>query len=219
MRLVLFGPPGAGKGTQARFLVDSFGLKQISTGDLFRAALAQETPTGLEAKGYMDRGELVPDSVVNKVVEEALEEIGNDDFVLDGFPRSIPQAEWLLAYLDETSAPLDAVVSLNVNPEVIVQRLSRRRMDPETGAIYHLDHNPPPPEIPEDRLIHRADDNPDAIRNRLRVYEEETRPLKDIFQNRSRLLEIEGEGEIAEVQAEITAALEQAGVISGSEPR
>ena len=219
MRLVLFGPPGAGKGTQARFLVDSFGLKQISTGDLFRAALAQETPTGLEAKGYMDRGELVPDSVVNKVVEEALEEIGNDDFVLDGFPRSIPQAEWLLAYLDETSAPLDAVVSLNVNPEVIVQRLSRRRMDPETGAIYHLDHNPPPSEIPEDRLIHRADDNPDAIRNRLRVYEEETRPLKDIFQNRSRLLEIEGEGEIAEVQAEITAALEQAGVISGSEPR
>lgn len=217
MRLVLFGPPGAGKGTQAHFLVDSFGLKQISTGDLFRAALAQETPTGLEAKGYMDRGELVPDSVVNKVVEEALEDINVDDFVLDGFPRSIPQAVWLLEYLENKSAPLDAVISLNVNPEVIVNRLSRRRMDPDTGAIYHLDHNPPPADIPEERLIHRADDNPDAIRNRLRVYEEETSPLKDILRQRSRLLDIEGEGGIEEVQAGILVALTHAGVISGPE--
>ncbi len=211
MRLILFGPPGAGKGTQARQLVERFHLKQISTGDLFRAALRDETPVGLEAKGYMDRGELVPDSVVNKMVEEALGAIGNDHYILDGFPRTTEQARWLLGYLDEHDAPLDAVISLKVDPELIVQRLSRRRTDKETGAIYHLDFNPPPADLPADRLVHRSDDQPDAIRTRLGVYEADTRPLAAIFEQEARFAEIDGVGEIDEVQGRIMDALRTLG--------
>jgi len=210
MRLVLFGPPGAGKGTQARFLVERYGLTQISTGDLFRAALRDETPVGLEARGYMDRGELVPDSVVNKMVEGALDALGHAEFVLDGFPRTLTQAEWLHGFLEAHGAPLDAVLSLKVDPELIVQRLSRRRTDPETGQIYHLDFNPPPPGVPADRLVHRSDDEPDAIRTRLRVYEEDTRPLEAFFAAHAPLFEIDGEGEISAVQGRIAEALREA---------
>jgi len=212
MRLVLFGPPGAGKGTQAHFLVQRYGIKQISTGDLFRAALKNETPVGLEARGFMDRGELVPDRVVNRMVEEALDAIDRDDFVLDGFPRTIPQAEWLLGYLKENDDPLDAVLSLQVDHDLIVQRLSRRRTDSETGTIYHLDFNPPPDDVPEERLIHRDDDRPEAIRNRLRVYEKQTRPLKEFFADRVPVLALDGEGSIEEVQQRIVDALEGAHV-------
>lgn len=218
MRLVLFGPPGAGKGTQARSLVERYGLKQISTGDLFRAALRDETPVGLEAKAYMDRGELVPDSVVNRMVEEALAAEGHDQFVLDGFPRTTPQADWLRGYLDAHGAPLDAVLSLKVDPELIVQRLSRRRTDRETGAIYHLDFNPPPADVPADRLVHRDDDRPEAIRNRLRVYEAETRPLEAYFRANGPLFEIDGEGGIGEVQERIEAALQEAGAVGAQGP-
>lgn len=211
MRLILFGPPGAGKGTQARHLVDRFALKQISTGDLFRAALRDETPVGLEAKGYMDRGELVPDSVVNKMVEEALGAIGNDGFILDGFPRTTEQARWLLGHLAAHGAPLDAVVSLKVDPELIVQRLSQRRTDKETGAIYHLDFNPPPADLPADRLVHRSDDQPDAIRTRLAVYEDETRPVAAVFRDTVPFVEVDGVGEIDAVQGRIMDALRAAG--------
>ena len=209
MRLVLFGPPGAGKGTQARRLTDRFGLRQISTGDLFRAALRDETPLGLEAKRYMDEGKLVPDAVTNAMVEEALDGVGHDDFILDGFPRTIEQARWLLGHLAERGRPLDAVLSLKVDHDAIVRRLSRRRTDRETGAIYHLDFNPPPAGVPEDRLVHRADDQPDAIRTRLRVYEDETRPLEDYFREHATLVEIDGMGEIEEVERRVLDALAQ----------
>lgn len=213
MRLVLFGPPGAGKGTQARRLTERFGLRQISTGDLFRAALRDETALGLEAKRYMDDGKLVPDAVTNRMVEEALGAIGYDDFILDGFPRTTEQARWLLGHLSEKGRPLDAVLSLKVDPEAIVQRLSRRRTDRETGAIYHLDFNPPPAGLPADRLVHRADDQPEAIRTRLRVYEDETRPLEDLFRDETSFHEIDGMGEIDEVERRIQAALAEAGAV------
>lgn len=216
MRLVLFGPPGAGKGTQSRFLVDRYGLKQISTGDLFRAALSNDTPVGREARTYMDRGALVPDEVVSRMVADALREIECRDFVLDGFPRTIPQAEWLLGFLTDANAPLDAVLSLKVDPEVIVERLSRRRMDPETGEIYHLDFNPPPAGIDEDRLIRRDDDRPEAIRNRLRVYAMETLPLEATLADHATLVVIDGEGAIEEVQSRIADAVEGARVSAQS---
>lgn len=207
MRLVLFGPPGAGKGTQARRLTERFDLQQVSTGDLFRAALRDETPVGLEAKRFLDEGKLVPDAVVNKMVEGALDTLGHDDFILDGFPRTVEQARWLLGYLDEVGAPLDAVLSLKVEPELIVQRLSRRRTDRATGEIYHLDFNPPPADVPEERLLHRSDDQPDAIRTRLKVYEDQTRPLEAIFREEAPFHEIDGVGEIDEVHDRILDAL------------
>jgi len=211
MRIILFGPPGAGKGTQARQLVERFNLKQISTGDLFRAALSDETPVGLEAKGYMKRGEYVPDAIVNRMVEEALDAIGNDHFILDGFPRTTEQARWLLDYLAETAAPLDAVISLKVDHDLIVQRLSRRRTDSETGAIYHLDFNPPPADLPADRLVHRPDDKPEVIRTRLEVYEDETQHLAQLFDAEAPIVEVNGVGEIDEVQGRIIDALRSLG--------
>ena len=207
MRLVLFGPPGAGKGTQARRLTERFDLQQVSTGDLFRAALRDETPVGLEAKRFLDEGKLVPDAVVNKMVEGALDALGHDDFILDGFPRTVEQARWLLGYLDEVGAPLDAVLSLKVEPELIVQRLSRRRTDRATGEIYHLDFNPPPADVPPERLLHRSDDQPDAIRTRLKVYVDQTRPLEAIFREDAPFFEIDGVGEIDEVHERILDAL------------
>jgi len=207
MRLVLFGPPGAGKGTQARRLTERFDLQQVSTGDLFRAALRDKTPVGLEAKRYLDEGKLVPDAVVNKMVEGALDALGHDDFILDGFPRTVEQARWLLGYLDEVGAPLDAVLSLKVEPELIVQRLSRRRTDRATGEIYHLDFNPPPADVPPERLLHRSDDQPDAIRTRLKVYVDQTRPLEAIFREDAPYFEIDGVGEIDEVHERILDAL------------
>ncbi len=212
MRLVLFGPPGAGKGTQARRLTERFALRQISTGDLFRSALRDKTPVGIEAKRYLDEGKLVPDAVVNRMVEGALDALGHDGFILDGFPRTVEQARWLLGYLDEQDAPLDAVLSLKVDPELIVQRLSRRRTDPETGAIYHLDFNPPPADLPANRLVHRSDDQPDAIRTRLQVYEDETRPVEHIFHEAVPVFEVNGIGEIEDVQQRILEALSEAAV-------
>jgi adenylate kinase len=212
MRLVFFGPPGAGKGTQSKLLVRRFGLDQISTGDLFRHALKEGSSVGLEARRYMDGGKLVPDDVVNLIVEEALDDIGGDGFILDGFPRTLPQASWLLEYLGHYEPPLNAVISLQVDEEVIVRRLSQRRMDVKTGAIYHLDYNPPPPDLPEDRLVHRSDDDPEAIRTRLRVYAAQTSPIESFLAERVKVLTIDGYGEIDDVHNRIVAALHTAGV-------
>jgi adenylate kinase len=207
MRLALFGPPGAGKGTQAKLLCEAHGLLHLSTGDLFRAALKAKTPIGREAQLYMDAGELVPDDVTNRIVAEALAKIDYDDFVLDGFPRTIDQAEWLLKELDEHNAPLDGVVSLRVPDELIVDRLSRRRTDRETGTIYHLDFNPPSPDVPEERLVHRDDDRPESITNRLAVYHRQTRPLEKFFADRVTFIEVDGVGDVAEVQERVTDAV------------
>jgi adenylate kinase len=213
MRLALFGPPGAGKGTQAHLLIERFGLRHISTGDLLRAARKSGTPLGVRADEYMQKGELVPASLVNELLVEALREASYDDIILDGYPRSLEQADWLDAHLAEHDAPLDAVISLRVEPDLIVKRLSRRRSDSETGAIYHLDFNPPPADLPDDRLVQRADDRPDAIRQRLESYEAETRPLEQFFRNRGVLVEIDGEGEIHDVQNRILDALREAEVV------
>ncbi len=208
MRLILFGPPGAGKGTQARFLEDAFGVEQISTGDIIRTAMKEETPVGLEAKAYVEKGALVPDEVVRKLAEEAITRRDYDDFVLDGYPRTTQQAEWLSTFLEEHDAPVDAVLSLQVPDDEIVDRLSKRRIHKETGETYHLDFSPPPDDVDPDLVIQRPDDRPETVRNRLAVYREQTQPLEDYYAARDQLVPIDGVGDIEDVQARIADALD-----------
>jgi adenylate kinase len=209
MRLVIFGPPGAGKGTQAGLLERRRGLTQISTGDIIREAMKNETPVGKEAKSYVEKGELVPDEVVRKLAENAIADEEYDDFVLDGYPRTTQQAEWLTEFLRGQDAPLDAVLSLSVPDEVIVDRLSRRRVHQETGETYHLDHDPPPDDVDPDLIVQRDDDKPDTVRNRLNVYREETAPLEEYFEERDLLVPVDGEGDIEVVHDRIQRVLDQ----------
>ncbi len=208
MRLVIFGPPGAGKGTQATLLEERRGLKQISTGDIIREAMKNETPVGKEAKAYVEQGELVPDEVVRKLAENAIADRGYDDFVLDGYPRTDQQAEWLTEFLTEQDAPLDAVLSLDVPDEVIVRRLGRRRVHAETGETYHLDHDPPPDDVDPELIVQRDDDQPETVRNRIAVYREETEPLKAYYKDRDLLVTVNGEGGIEEVYGRIDDVLD-----------
>ncbi|PSQ67899.1 MAG: adenylate kinase [Bacteroidetes bacterium QH_1_64_81] len=207
MRLVIFGPPGAGKGTQARLLEERRGITQISTGDILRAALEEETPLGQKAKSYVESGELVPDELVRKLAEQAITDEDYDDFVLDGYPRTQQQAEWLTKFLEEHEAPLDAVVSLEVPDEVLVRRLSRRRIHDETGETYHLDHDPPPDDVDPDLIVQRSDDEPETVRNRLAVYREETEPLASYYEKQDALVSVDGVGNIEEVFQRIERVL------------
>ena len=207
MRLVIFGPPGAGKGTQARLLEERRGITQISTGDILRAALEEETPLGQKAKSYVESGELVPDELVRKLAEQAITDEGYDDFVLDGYPRTQQQAEWLTKFLEEHEAPLDAVVSLEVPNEVLVRRLSRRRIHDETGETYHLDHDPPPDDVDPDLIVQRSDDEPETVRNRLAVYREETEPLASYYEKQDALVSVDGVGNIEEIFQRIERVL------------
>jgi adenylate kinase len=210
MRLVLFGPPGAGKGTQAKRLAQLHGLTHLSTGDLFRAAIAAGSPLGQEVEGLLKAGSLVPDDVTNHVVAERLDaDARAAGFVLDGFPRTVEQAAWLLDFLARHGAHLDGVVSLRVPEADIVRRLSGRRTDRETGAIYHLAFSPPPPDVPDERLVHRPDDREDAIRERLRVYHADTAPLETFFRERARLEEVDGVGSTDEVAGRIGEAIDR----------
>ena len=211
MRLALFGPPGAGKGTQAKRLAHAHGLTHLSTGDLFRAAIRQQTPLGVRVTELLAAGELVPDDVTCGIVADTLAEIGTRDFVLDGFPRTVPQAEWLVKHLAEAEAPLDAMISLEVPDDQIVHRLSRRRTDPATGEIYHLDFNPPPADTDLATLVHRSDDQPEAIQHRLEVYHEETAPVEAALRAHVPTVEIDGTGTLDEVQARVDAALAAVG--------
>jgi adenylate kinase len=213
--LVLLGPPGVGKGTQAKLLQERLGVPQISTGDLLREAVARATPIGLKAKTYMDAGELVPDDVIIGIVEERLAKPdAREGFLLDGFPRTVPQAEALAALLDKHSIPLDAVLALEGNEETLVRRLSGRRVCSSCAATYHVDNAPPKVEGVCDQcsgsLIVRDDDRPEAIRNRLQVYARSTAPLLDFYRERGQLLTVDASGTAAEVFEAVWAALNRA---------
>jgi len=200
--IVLFGPPGAGKGTQAEIIVEMTGKPQVSTGDMLRSAVSQGSELGLEAKGYMEAGQLVPDQVIIGLIEDRLSESDASNGVLfDGFPRTIPQAE-ALSEITEVSA----VISIEVPDEDIVNRIVGRRMDPETGEIYHVSFKPPPPEMAS-RLIQRKDDNEDTVRMRLAAYHEQTKPLGVWYGDMGILATVDGTGTIQEVSQSVAKAV------------
>ncbi len=209
MRIVLFGAPGVGKGSQASLLFENEGLEHISTGIMLRRAIADDSSVGREAKRYMDAGALVPGTVVRKLAEKAIADSEFDQFVLDGYPRTIEQAEWLSEFLESNDAPLLAVVYLKVPDDIIVNRISNRRVHVETGENFHLEYKPPPTGIDPSLIIQRDDDRPEAILNRLLVYHEETRPLEDYFRERDLLLIVDGVGSFQEVHSRVMGALRE----------
>jgi adenylate kinase len=215
MRLILLGAPGAGKGTQAQFITEKYGIPQISTGDMLRSAVKAGTELGLKAKAVMDAGELVSDEIIIGLVKER---IAADDcaggFLFDGFPRTIPQAEAMVA----AQVVIDDVVEIAVEDSDIIQRLSGRRVHPASGRIYHVQHNPPQREGLDDEtgeaLVQREDDREDTIRNRLSVYHLQTSPLIEFYQsmtgeNAPAYHRVEGVGSMDEIRDKVLASLAQ----------
>lgn len=210
--MVLLGPPGAGKGTQAKLLQEEFAACQISTGDILRQAVAQQTPLGQEAAQYINRGALVPDDVIVNLVAERLKQKDCErGFILDGFPRTIAQAESLDAILKRMNLSLNGVLSVQVPEQVIIERLAGRRTCKSCGALSHVAFNPPKKAGVCDRcggeLFQRDDDREGTIANRLKVYESQTAPLVDYYRERGLLRAIDGVGAIDQIRARVTQAL------------
>lgn len=206
MSIVLFGPPGAGKGTQANRIIEAGKMTHISTGDLFRAAMKDETPLGLEAKSYVDSGNLVPDSVTIGLVKEVIESKKDGNFIFDGFPRTAPQAEALETLISELGAsPIRSALFLEVPTEILTRRLTGRRLCRDCGAVYHVDANPTQVEGVCDKcggeIYQRKDDSEDVISTRLQAYAKNTEPLKAYYQDKGLFVEIDGQGEPDEVFA------------------
>ena len=213
MNVILFGPPGAGKGTQGDLLAAATGLRKVSTGDLLREAVRTGTPLGQQARKFMDAGELVPDHVMLGLVRETvLSGDGTRGFILDGFPRTLPQAEALDAMLGEIGKPVSGVVMLDVADDTIVKRLSGRRSCPNCGAPYNLYFDPPKQDLICDRcgssLAQRKDDEAATVQRRLDVYRQQTAPVLDYYRRMGTpVFEIEGDQEIDQVQNELRGAL------------
>ena len=212
MNIILLGPPGAGKGTQAKMLIDKYGIPQISTGDMLRAAVKAGTQLGLEAKKYMDKGELVPDEVVIGLVKERLQEPDcTKGFMLDGFPRTVAQAEVLDKELEGMGKAIDHVICIEVPNEELIARLTGRRTCKECGAGYHLKFDPPKVDGVCDKcggeLYQRDDDNEETVKARLKVYQDQTFPLIDYYDKQGKLRRIDGVGEIKTIFERITKVL------------
>lgn len=213
MKLILLGPPGAGKGTQAKMLTEEFSIPQISTGDILRAAVKDGTAMGLKAKEYMDAGGLVPDEVVVGIVRDRLQEADcKNGFILDGFPRTVAQADALQASLQQMGKDLDRVISLDVDAEALVERLTGRRTCKDCGRGYHVTFDPSREEDKCDAcggtLFQRDDDQEETIRKRLQVYADQTSPLISYYRKADVLLELDGMRPIPEVQKKMLSLLQ-----------
>jgi adenylate kinase len=214
LRVVLLGPPGAGKGTQAKLLREKFEACQVSTGDILRKAVADQSPLGKEASAYIRRGDLVPDGVIVKLVAERLKEKDcAQGFILDGFPRTIPQAQSLEEILQKMGLGLQSVLLVQVPHRIIVERLAGRRTCKDCGALYHLKFNPSASESVCDRcggeLVQRDDDREETISARLKVYDKQTAPLVDYYRQRGILREIDGVGSVDDIRNRLIKALEE----------
>ena len=215
MRVILLGAPGAGKGTQARFITEKFAIPQISTGDMLRAAVKAGSPLGLQVKDVMDSGGLVSDEIIIALIQERLQQPDcSNGFLFDGFPRTIPQAE----ALRDAGVKLDHVLEIAVDDEEIVGRLSGRRVHPASGRVYHTEHNPPKvagvDDLTGEELIQRKDDLEETVRHRLSVYHSQTKPLVEFYQNLSaknggkpKYSHIPGVGSVDAITAKVLAAL------------
>ncbi len=205
MRMILVGPPGAGKGTQAAKLVDAYKIPHISTGDMLRAAVKEGTEMGKQADGFMKAGNLVPDAVViGMVIERIAKSDCDDGFMLDGFPRTRPQAEALETEMDKACIKLDVVLLIEVPDELIVERIVGRRSDPKTGTIYHMKFNPPPEGL---EVTQRKDDTEEACTARLKKYHSETAPIIPFYEEQGLIRRVDGNGAPDEVTGRITAIL------------
>src|SRR5699024_4170029 len=212
MNIILIGLPGAGKGTQAEKISETYNIPHISTGDMFRQAMQDETPLGKEAKAYMEKGDLVPDEVTVGIVKDRLEqEDCKGGFLLDGFPRTIAQAEALKATLQDKQDKIDYAIHVDVPKGNLIERLTGRRICPTCGATYHVTYNPPKEEGLCDRdsskLIQRDDDRQETVENRLAVNIEQTQPLLDFYEAENALVSVNGKQQIDEVFAEIQQTL------------
>ena len=213
MRLLIMGQPGAGKGTQAALIKNFFGIEHISTGDMFREAISGKTKLGLEAQGYIAKGELVPDSLTMKLVEERLGrgDLNAKGFLLDGFPRNVKQAEFLDGLLLRLHLELDLVININVNEEILVSRITGRRVCSNCQSVYHIETLKPKTENVCDKcqgkLIQRKDDEETIIRNRLKVYRENTYPLLKFYEDKKLLKTFDGSKDVDSVFKDIKDAL------------
>lgn len=213
MKIILLGAPGAGKGTQAKLICEKLDIPHISTGDIFRANIKGNTPLGIKAKGFMDKGELVPDELTVEIVKDRL---GNPDcakgFILDGFPRTIPQAEYLDKVLTEMNINLDAALLIDVKDEDIIERMSGRRVCTNCGATYNIVFNPTKVEgicdACKSPVIQRADDAAETVLNRLDTYHKQTQPLINYYEKAGKLIVAQGASEVEETSARVMKALE-----------
>lgn len=205
MKIILLGPPGAGKGTQAEFIINHFDIPQISTGDILRENVKNNTELGAKAKSYMDKGELVPDDIVVEIIKDRIQrEDCQSGYILDGFPRTLHQARGL----DEALHPdkIDCVLFINADEATVIERLSLRRISKKTGVIYHLEFNPPPE---GEEVYQRNDDKEETIKKRLEVYNQQTEPLINYYKEKNILFEVDGAKTVDLIEQEIQEILQE----------
>lgn len=209
MRIILLGPPGAGKGTQAKLISEKYSIPHISTGDIFRKNISEKTPLGIKAKDYMDKGKLVPDELTIDLVKDRLtHEDSKNGFLLDGFPRTVRQAEALEDFLRDNGNDIDTALLINVPSEFILERMTGRRVCPSCGASYHIKFNPPKVDGKCDncgeQIVQRKDDSEDTVKDRIDVYEKQTQPLMDFYASEDQLFVVDGTQSIDQVFTEIS---------------